>query len=41
VAEPRRKRIFGVFRAQGTCLAAANVVSPSPRWGANSASEIL
>jgi len=24
-----RKRIFGVFRAQGTCLVAANV----SRWG--------
>jgi len=32
------KRIFGVFRAQGTCLVAANVVYLP--WGANSAPQI-
>jgi len=26
IPSPNRKRILGVFRAQGTCLAAANVV---------------
>jgi len=34
----RPRRIFGVFRAQGTCLLAANVVLP--HWGANSTPQI-